>query len=330
VRGITVGPIESALHPGRGYGSAHCAEALDLVHELGGNWVSLTPFGRVWDLSPTGIDPRFEAPTASNRRAIKRTIAQAHARGLKVMLVPHLWVETGGWRGELEFETEAEWVRWAAAYRNFVLGWAKLAESSDVDLFSVGVELRSWVTTGHAASFQAIVHDVREVYSGPLTYGANWDDVEHTVIWGDLDVIGVNAFFPLTTKSGATLEDLRSGARDVKERMAKLSAGWQKPIVFTEVGYTNRPDPALKPWEWPEDLHGVHPSPIEQANAYEALLGAFMPESWFLGFFVWRIYADKFDTSQEPAWGFSPLNQPAERVLRDAFRTPWGPISNAR
>jgi hypothetical protein len=324
VRGITVGPIESGLHPGRGYGSSACGETLDLVAELGGNWVSLTPFGRIWDLSPSGIDSTFEAPSAQTKKAIARTVSQAHARGLKVLLVPHLWVETGGWRGELEFASDAEWRRFAEEYRAFVLEWAKVANANRVDLFSVGVELRSWVTTGHASSFQDIVQDVRKVYRGPLTYGANWDDVEHTVIWGDLDVIGINAFFPLTTKSGARLAELRAGAHAVKEHIATLAHEWQKPVVFTEVGYTNRPDPALRPWEWPEDLHGVQPSPVEQAEAYEALLGAFLPEPWFRGFFVWRIYADRFDTSQEPAWGFSPLNQPAEHVLRDAFAAQWG------
>jgi hypothetical protein len=324
VRGITVGPIESAMHPGRGYGSLRSADALDLVNDLGGNWISLTPFGRIWDLSPSGIDHTFEAPFSLNRTAIRRTIAQAHARGMKVMLVPHLWVETGGWRGELHFEDDAAWQTWASAYREFVIEWARLAEATHVDLFSVGVELRSWVTAGHAESFRDVVQDVRQVYKGPLTYGANWDDVDHTAIWGDLDVIGINAFFPLTTKSSASLAELRTGALAVKRKIAGISEAWRKPVVFTEVGYTNRPDPALRPWEWPEDLHGVHPAPNAQADAYEALLGAFIPEPWFLGFFVWRIYADRYDTSQEPAWGFSPLNQPAEHVLRDAFATAWG------
>lgn len=327
VRGITVGPIESGMHPGRGYGTQRSADALDLVNELGGNWISLTPFGRIWDLSPSGIDHTFEAPFSLNRSAIRRTIAQAHARGMKVMLVPHLWVETGGWRGELHFEDDAAWKTWASAYREFVLEWARLAEATDVDLFSVGVELRSWVTAGHAESFRDVIGDVRQVYKGPLTYGANWDDVDHTAIWGDLDLIGINAFFPLTTKSSASLPELRAGAAEVKRKIAGISEAWRKPVVFTEVGYTNRPDPALRPWEWPEDLHGVHPEPNAQADAYEALLGAFIPEPWFVGFFVWRIYADRYDTSQEPAWGFSPLNQPAEHVLRDAFATAWGPRS---
>ncbi|HMJ10752.1 MAG TPA: hypothetical protein VK524_05055, partial [Polyangiaceae bacterium] len=52
VRGLTIGPIESALHPGRGYGSAAYRESLSEARAMGANWVSITPFGRVWDLSP--------------------------------------------------------------------------------------------------------------------------------------------------------------------------------------------------------------------------------------------------------------------------------------
>lgn len=330
VRGLTVGPIESTLHPHKGYGTDSSAEAFATVRRLGGNWVSLTPFGRIWDLSPTGIDLSFEAPSAENRKAIARAVAQAHAQGLKVMLVPHLWVEAGGWRGEIEFESAEAWANWAAAYRAFLLHWARVAEQADVDLLSVGVELRSWVTTEHAASFQEFIPEVRNVYSGPLTYAANWDDAAHTVLWGELDVIGINAFFPLASKPGAGLSELLAGGALLKPELAGLAQAWNKPILFTEIGYTNRPDPALRPWEWPEDLGTVQPAPAAQAAAYQALLATFLDEPWFMGFFVWRMYADPFDTSQEPAWGFSPLHQPAELVLRDAFSTRWGTRSSAR
>ena len=45
---------------------------------------------------------------------------------------------------------------------------------------------------------------------------------------------------------------------------------------------------------------------------------------WFAGFFVWRLYSDPDDISQEAEFGFSPRGKLAERVLRDAFRAHWG------
>src|SRR5688572_20776281 len=97
VRGMTVGPIESAVHPGKGYGSAASARAMAEIFRMGATWVSITPYGRVFDLAPTGIDWSFEARFEDNRRAVLAAIGQAHARGLRVVLVPHLWVESGQW-----------------------------------------------------------------------------------------------------------------------------------------------------------------------------------------------------------------------------------------
>src|SRR5262245_14473804 len=51
LRGVTIGPIESALHPNRGYGSPAFERTLAEVQKMGATWVSLTPFGRVLDLA---------------------------------------------------------------------------------------------------------------------------------------------------------------------------------------------------------------------------------------------------------------------------------------
>jgi hypothetical protein len=323
IRGITVGPIESALHPGKGYGSPACDRTMAEIGRMGGTWVSITPYGRVADLKPTGIDWTFEAPFRQNRAAVKAAIRQAHARGLRVLLVPHLWVESGGWRGEIDPGSEQGWKTWAESYRAFLLAWAEVAAEAHADMLSVGVELRSWLTTRHAPTFLPILGDVRRTYAGPLTYSANWDDVETTVILGALDVIGVNAFYPLAEEEGASAAELLRGGRRVAEQVRRLREAWNKPVLFTELGYTTRPDPAIRPWEWPDTMRKVRVDQRAQADAYRALLAPLLDEPAFLGFFVWRVYADPDDVSQEAEWGFSPRGKLAELVLRDAFRTSW-------
>ena len=323
IRGVTIGPIESALHPNRGYGSAPFEQTLLEAKRLGSTWVSLTPFARVNDLKSTGISLSFEAPFANNRRAIARSVQQAHALGLRVLLVPHLWVESGEWRGELDPGSDAAWQEWSRNYGAFLLTWAEVARDAHVDMLAVGVELRSWLTTAHASSFAPILRDVRRVYPGLLTYAGNWDDIEQTVILGDLDVIGLNAFFPLAEKDGASFAQLAEGGRSVRDRLRTLSEFWHKPIFFNEFGYTTRRDPAIRPWEWPDKMSDVVPDQAAQATAYSALLSAFVDEPWFAGFFVWRLYADPDDMSQEAEWGFSPRGKQAELVLRDAFAAHW-------
>src|SRR3954462_615216 len=107
VRGITIGPIENAYHPGVGYGSAAYARTLDECVRSGATWVAITPVGRVGDPRGRGVDPSFEQPFTKNREDIRRAIAMAHARGLSVMLVPHLWVESGEWRAKIDPPTDA-------------------------------------------------------------------------------------------------------------------------------------------------------------------------------------------------------------------------------
>jgi len=323
VRGMTVGPIESAVHPGKGYGSAASARTMEEISRMGATWVSVTPYGRVFDLAPTGIDWSFEARFEDNRAAVLAAMRQAHARGLRVLLVPHLWVENGQWRGQIDPGDDEAWSAWTAAYRAFLLAWAEVAREGRADMFSVGVELGSWLTGRHAPGFFPILADVRRVYAGPLTYSANWDDVDDTAILGALDVIGINAFYPLAERGGATLSELMEGGRRVAERVRRLGATWRKPVLFTELGYTTRTDPALRPWEWPDGMKEVLVDERAQAQAYLGLLAPLLDEPAFLGFFVWRVYADPDDVSQEAEWGFSPRGKLAELVVRDAYAARW-------
>lgn len=323
LRGVTLGPIESAVHPGVGYGTDAGRAALVEAANMGATWVALTPFGRVWDLKGGGVDRTFEAPFPENTEAVREAIRDAHRLGLRVLLVPHLWVETGGWRALIDPGDDAAWERWAASYERFLLHWADVAQAGDVEMLSVGVELRSWVTTRRAASFQRIVERVRARYRGLLTYSANWDDVANTTVLGDLDVIGVNAFYPLTDREGATEEQLLDGGRKVASQLRELAEVWRKPVVLTEMGYTNRADPALRPWEWPDGMINVRLDQEAQARAYRALLAPLADEPWCAGFFVWRTYADPGDVSQEAEWGYSPRGKLAELVLRDAFSAGW-------
>jgi hypothetical protein len=323
VRGITVGPIESSQWPGRGYGSAYSEELLDELSRLGANWISVTPFGRLWSLSSTDIQRDFELPYEDNQAALERMVEQAHARGIKVLLIPHLWVETGGWRGEVDPGTPEGWVRYQRSYREFVLGWASFAARTHVDAFSIGVECKSW--SGRFGPYwRQLISDVRGSFHGLLTYSANWDEAEHVVFWSELDWIGINAFYPLANHNRASYSDYLEGARRARDQVGVLARTLDMPVLFVEVGYTTRRDAAVEPWLWPDDMTDVVYDEDEQARALSALIELFVPEPWFVGLFVWRYYADLDDVSQEHGWGFSPHGKLAEGVLSRAFRWQWG------
>jgi hypothetical protein len=323
-RGATLGPIENTQHPGVGYGTAASAEALDELVRLGCTWVSFTPFGRLWNLQSTDISLRFEAPFEANRAAVLRVMRQAHDRGLKVFLIPHLWVDMGGWRGEIDPGSPDGWRRWFASYTRFVTAWARVAEEGRAEMFSLGVELKS--SSGTQGAWFDVIEAVRREYHGLLTYSANWGEEADVLFWDRLDLVGIQAFYPLTEREGASLDDLRAGAQQRARDLAAWSRRVGRPVLFAEYGYTARRDPALRPWEWPDDMTDVVVDETAQAVAYRALLEAFAGEPWFAGAYVWRYYANPMDASQEADWGFSPRLRPAETVVRQLYdpRVRWG------
>jgi len=70
-------------------------------------------------------------------------------------------------------------------------------------------------------------------------------------------------------------------------------------------------------------MSGVAVDEGAQATAYRALTTSLLDDEDFAGFFVWRLYADPDDVSQEAPWGFSPRGKLAELVVRDAFAARW-------
>ncbi|MCA9609668.1 MAG: hypothetical protein KC619_28915 [Myxococcales bacterium] len=322
IRGATIGPIESSLFSGRGYGTDSTAALLDHLAALGVTWVSVTPFGRIWSLESTDILMDFEAPYEDNREGIRRLVEQAHERGMQVMLIPHLWVETEGWRGEIDPGSPEGWAEYQASYRAFVTAWARDAQAFGADAFSIGVECGSW--SGRFGAFwTALIAEIRAIYGGVVTYSANWDEVDRVLFWDQLDLIGINAFYPLADHDDATFDEYVQGALRARQTLGELVAVLEKPVVFTEIGYTTRRNAAVQPWLWPDGMNGVEISEREQARALLASFRAFLPNRWFAGFFVWRWYADLDDVSQEALWGFSPEGKLAEPTLARVFAEPW-------
>lgn len=323
-RGITVGPIESSQQPGRGYGTEHSAALLDHLARMGVTWISLTPFGRIWSLHSTDIYMDFEAPYEDNRRAIAEMVRQAHERGIRVLVIPHLWVwNEQGWRGEIDFPDEAGWEAYQASYRAFVLAWARDAAAAGVDAFSIGVECKSW-SGRFGAYWTSLIGDVRSVYPGLLTYSANWDEAENVLFWDQLDLVGVNAFYPLASHDDATFDEYVEGASRIRDGVGELARVLDMPVMFVEVGYTTRANAAVEPWLWPDTMQHVQYSEEEQARALEASFRAFVPEPWFAGFFLWRYYANLDDVSQEAIWGFSTHGKVGEPMLEQVFASEFG------
>jgi len=261
-------------------------------------------------------------PGAETAERIRKVAAQAPERGLKVMLKPHVWVSRGEWRGKIlpKQDGKVAWEAWWDEYDTFILWQARLAQDIEAESFVVGVELSS-ALGANPDRFLETVEKVRAVYSGKITYSANWDEYQSAKIWSQLDMIGVQLYPPLSAKTDPEIAELRTALRTHLDKWSAIAREAERPIVLTEVGYKSAPTAVKEPFGWPERLpKDLRTSDQEiQALAYAALLEELRAHDEVIkGLFIWKYFTDK-NTDEEGPFGFSPRGKLAEDVLREAF-----------
>jgi hypothetical protein len=224
--------------------------------------------------------------------------------GLEVMIAPHLYPWDLCWRGNLrpgggEEGTDEGWDEWFRSYRAYILHLARMAADEGAAMLSIGVELKS-ASNRFGWRFAALAQEIRAVYPGLLTYSANWNEAEDVSFWEELDLIGVNAFYPMSESGRADPEEILASARRIAGDLYYLSQVHGKPVILTEVGFKALEGALKEPWIWPEHVQ----SPVED-DAIQALLFAM---------------ADPSDYSQEPPYGYLPRLKPAEKIIETWFR----------
>jgi len=322
VRGMTLAPVEDSRMGPVGYGTRASSEVLAEIRNLGATWISLTPFGRMDSLDSTEILPDFEIPLEENIERTRATIREAKAMGFCVALIPHIWVLSGEWRGEIDMGSQKEWKKWFDSYERFIKPWARLSAAEGVSIFSIGVEFKS-TSFYMADEWRRMIRHVRAVYDGLVTYSANWDEAADVGFWDAVDIIGINGFWPLARKPGDRTDVMRQRALEVAGELESLSIIHDKPVLLTETGCKAAADAALAPWEWPEHLVDLKYDGEYQAGFYQAVLEAMVGREWFAGLFIWKVISDPGDWSQDPEAGFSPRLKPGWGVLDSWFEMTW-------
>jgi len=98
-----------------------------------------------------------------------------------------------------------------------------------------------------------LIERVRAVYSGRLTFAANFDSYRAVGFWRQLDLIGINAYFPLRPNLEAprTVEAFAASWRTILDRVRELRRAQglgDRPLLLTEIGYTFRRHSTVEPW----------------------------------------------------------------------------------
>ncbi|HYR28547.1 MAG TPA: hypothetical protein VEU30_08780, partial [Thermoanaerobaculia bacterium] len=236
---------------------------------------------------------------------------QAHALGMKVMLKPHVWARD---EAAMTRWTDEEWRAWFASYETFITHYATLSRDAKMDALCIGNEQKH--STRFEGEWRQVIAKVRAIYKGPITYGANWDEVEKVGFWDAVDWIGVSAYFPLVDAASPQRAQLVEAWEPVTRRLAALSRKHAKPVLFTEIGYRSTPGAAWRQWELPRE------APVDrdvQRAAYEAFFEAVWPQPWLLGAYPWKWFSGP-NHRPPHASDYEVEQKPAEEAIRRHYR----------
>ncbi len=292
----------------------HVAE----VMRLHANHAAVMPFGFIRDItSPEIIFNTDRQWFGETKEGAMQYIQLLHKNGIKTMVKPQIWVWKGEFTGSLKMNSESDWKTLEDSYEQFIITYAEMAQEVGSELFCIGTELEQFVLT-RPDFWKRLIAKIRTIYSGKLTYAANWDEYSRVPFWQDLDYIGIDAYFTLSEEKTPSVAQLKAGWQKHKNSIKSLHSTCAKPILFTEYGYRSTDQTAWKPW-----LVDRHEKPVNltaQANATEAILEEFWPEDWFAGGYVWKWFIDHKKSGGEKDNRFTPQNKPAEGVLREFYQ----------
>lgn len=269
--------------------------ALDSLKAMGANWVAINSR---WLLRDTGLNWTYLKPLFGESpadRSIEMVIDYAHARGLAVALYCYIACSTRVWCGLHNPGADTAWFKAESAY---VVQRAKLAEKKRVEMLTIGLEINQTMDSPQEARLwrHKVLPAVRQLYCGPLAYGASWSPV-HDYFWDGIDICGIHPYYPLVEPSlylgkypldtsinqRPQISDITTTSRFSWEGMRKgelqeLYERIQKPILFTEIGYRSLDSTALHPsWDYwygwqartltPHHLHSVC-FPVDTMTGY--------------------------------------------------------------
>lgn len=287
------------------------------VIKVNGNYVALMPFGFFRDLNkPTIIYNSTRQWFGETKKGLEHYAKEFKKNNIKVMVKPQLWVSRGLYTGLIEVDSEEKWKMLEDSYEKFILDYADIAQQMNADILCIGTELEKFVAQ-RPQYWNRLITKIKSVYKGKLTYASNWDEFKRVPFWNQLDLIGVDAYFPLSDKKTPTIAEFENGWKPHKKAIQKIQQKFRKPILFTEFGYRSVDYAGKKPWESNRKEGGVN---LEaQKNATQAIYNQFWNEDWFAGGFIWKWFHNHEKSGGENNNRFTPQNKPTEQLIKELY-----------
>ncbi len=292
---------------------------IDPVIKHQANHAAVMPFGFIRSLNNPEIIYNTERQWfGETRDGALQYIEILHKNKIRVMLKPQIWIWRGEFTGYLKMESEEKWKELEESYSKFILEYASLAQSANVEIFCIGTELEQFIV--HRPKYWSeLISKIKKVYKGKLTYAANWDEYKRVPFWEQLDYIGVDAYFPISESATPAISEARNGWQRWKQELKAVSEINNRKILFTEYGYRSVDHSGKEPWQTSREEQKVNLD--AQANLLTALYEEIWSESWFAGGYIWKWFIEHDRAGGEDNDRFTPQNKPAGLVVQYYYST---------
>ena len=287
------------------------------VQQVGANWISVIPFGYSYK-GKTFVRYNLSKYQwwGEKPEGVRKTIQLAKESGIGILLKPQVYVP-GSWPGGIQFDNEKDWEKWEKEYSEYILTFAKIAQEEKVDIFCIGTEFKQALQE-RPAFWISLIKEIRSIYSGPLTYAANWDEFFTIPVsfWKKLDFAGLDAYFPLSEEGTPAVKDLKEAWIPIKHRIAEVAKKIKIPVIFTEYGYLSVDGCAGNSWELEQVIDKLSINQQAQANAIEALMQTFWKEDWWAGGFIWKWFPKMQGHEGYPDKDYTPQGKLSLTILK--------------
>jgi hypothetical protein len=328
------------------------ANSLNSLVSTGANSVALTT---AWGIDAQTSEVYADPLQTDSLATLGDTILQAESLGLSVMVRPLVdlfdptdnGTLTGEWRDAYNPTDPAAFF---ASYKTMIVSEAEVAQQDGAQILCIGSELDQLAGPAYLSEWTDIISAVRAVYSGKLTYGANWDvDISpwtyggapagtgdfttQISFWKQLDYIGIDQYAAISDVPNPTLADLiagwtqpptddvvnqTTGGQSLIAYYQALSATLDMPILITEMGYQNATDAAAS--EGKPSTTGVEDDAL-QANLYQAFFDALQQsgDGAIEGTYFWNWDPNTAEVGPGNGINWSPQGLPAQQVITDEY-----------
>ncbi len=288
------------------------------VKKISANWIALVPFGfhRMDETTVKyGLDWQW---WGEQKQGVEKCIQLAHKNNLQVMLKPQVYIP-GGWIGEYDLETEAQWKEWEKSYESYIMSFVDIAIENKVSLICIGTEARVAVQK-RESYWRKLIKKIRAKYNGKLVYSSNWDSYEKVPFWDALDYIGISSYFPLDESPTPKKEDLVKAWNPIVKKLKHFSTRKQKQMIFTEYGYLSIDGCAGKTWELEKRVKSTPINEKAQAIALDALYTSFWDQDFWAGGFLWKWFPEDMGHEGYVERDYTPQDKKSEEVIENWFK----------